>query len=899
MAKKDMDAGPVKKDGNEKDLYVIRNDKKFEDMTPMMRQYYDIKTGHQDCILFFRLGDFYEMFGADARTVAKELDLALTSRDRSAANPEDREPMCGIPYHSSTAYIARLIQKGYKVAICEQMEDPATAKGLVQRGVVRIITPGTVTDAEMLYTDQANYICAIYRDANGAAICFCDVSTGQMIARALPPGDDQSIYNEIARYLPAETILPPELIRDKELVYRLSSTYECLVAEGKERFVYPNCVSLVLKQFNASRLEELGLEGEPQTVLAVGGLLSYILETQRTDMSYIRKLELYSDGRYMELDPQTFRNLELMRSLKTREKRGSLLWTMDYTRTPMGTRTLRGWVARPLLSPAGITRRLDAVEELVGDNVTRPEIAEALRPVGDMERIVGKAVYGTASPRDLLSLSVSIAAIPEVKALLAGKTSAQLALFREMDALTDLKSAIDTTLCDDPPISVHDGGILRPGFNAEVDRLRALLGGSKQALADIEAREKARTGKKLRLGYNKVFGYYIEIPRSQSEDVPEDYIRKQTLVNCERFITEELKNLETELLSARERVNDLEERLFVELRNTVAAAVSRVQETASAIGALDALCSLAKAAVDGGWCRPEITVDGRLDIVDGRHPVVEQTQKDTLFVPNDTHLDCQDATTAIITGPNMAGKSTYMRQTALIVLMAQMGSFVPAKSARVGIVDRVFTRIGASDDLAGGMSTFMVEMSEVAEILKHATARSLLILDEIGRGTSTYDGMAVARAVLEHCADKRKLGAKTMFATHYHELTELEGAIPGVRNYNISAKKRGDDIIFLRKIVPGGADDSYGVEVAKLAGVPDNVIRRARAILSELIAAAPEAAKKPKKAGGDEPEPIEQVSLESMAGDEVTKALQALDLNTVTPIEALNLLYELKKKVTS
>ncbi len=878
-----------------KDLYVIRNDQKFEDMTPMMRQYYDIKTGHQDCILFFRLGDFYEMFGADARTVSKELDLALTSRDRSKENPEDREPMCGIPYHSSAAYIGRLIQRGYKVAICEQMEDPATAKGLVQRGVVRIITPGTVTDAEMLYTDQANYICSVYRDHAGAAVCFCDVSTGYMTARSLPNGENAGIYNEIARYLPVEALLCPAALEDEELVTRLRTVYECLIAGEGSHFEYAPCVTRVLQQFKAGSLEELGLAGEPQTVMAVGGLLSYILDTQRTDMSYIRELDFYTGGRYMELDPQTFRNLELIRSLRTQEKRGSLLWTMDRTRTPMGARLIRSWVARPLLSPAAINRRLSAVNELFEDNVGRPELAEALKPVGDMERIIGKAVYGTASPRDLLSLSVSIAAIPALKELLAGKSSAMLSALRDMDGLADLRDLIDRTVCDDPPILIREGGILRPGFDREVDRLRSLLGGSRQALADIEAREKARTGKKLRVSYNKVFGYYIEIPRSQSEDVPEDYIRKQTLVNCERFITEELKNLESELLSARERVNDLEFRLFTELREKIAAAVSRVQETASAIAELDVLCSLAQCAVDSGWTRPEITADGRIDIVDGRHPVVEKMQKGTLFVPNDTHLDTADAATAIITGPNMAGKSTYMRQTALIVLMAQMGSFVPARSARIGIVDRVFTRIGASDDLSGGMSTFMVEMSEVADILKNATNRSLLILDEIGRGTSTYDGLAVARAVLEHCADKRKLGAKTMFATHYHELTELEGAIPGVKNYNITAKKRGDDIIFLRKIVPGGADDSYGVEVAKLAGVPENVIRRARAILAGLVAGTPSGG--PVKPVQAEEDRMEQVSLESMAGDEITRALRSVDLNTITPLEALNLLFELKKKV--
>ncbi len=864
------------------------------ELTPMKKQYNAIKAQHGDCILFFRLGDFYEMFDEDALLASKELDLTLTTRDRGKER-EDQTPMCGVPYHSSEAYIGRLIAKGYKVAICEQMEDPALAKGLVDRDVIRIITPGTATDASMLREGAANYIGSICIEDTGAAVCFADISTGEICARSFDSGSSVRIINELGRYSPSELVLNAGAAASRDLTAILGSWFHTLSQTAEERFEYVSCADLVCSQFNVDSLDELGLGRETQAVRAIGALLSYVTETQKADLSYINKLDFYTDGRYMELDLQTLRNLELLYNMRTREKRGSLLWAMDKTKTPMGSRLIRSWVARPLLSLAPISRRLAAVNELFSDSVARGELISSLRGIGDIERIIGKTVFGTVNCKDLVALSVSIGCIPEVLSHLEGMNSPLMQEIRGMDTLADIKKMIDETVCDNPPVSVREGGMVRAGFDPEVDRLRSLLKGSKSALSDIEAREKARTGKKLRIGYNKVFGYYIEIPRAQSEDVPEDYIRKQTLVNCERFITEELKNLEEELLTANDRITDLEFKIFSKLRKTIADQVLRVQSTAQEIASLDVLCSFAQCASDYNWCMPEVTAEGGIDIADGRHPVVELTQKDTLFVPNDTHLSSQGANTAIITGPNMAGKSTYMRQTALICLMAQIGSFVPARSARVGLLDRVFTRIGASDDLSAGMSTFMVEMSEVASILKNATSRSLILLDEIGRGTSTYDGMAIARAVLEYCADKRRLGARTMFATHYHELTALEGQVEGVKNYNISAKKRGDDLIFLRKIVPGGADDSYGVEVAKLAGVPDTVIKRAKAVLADLTAgrasAVPARLSAPEK-GAD------QISLVSMVSDEVTEELRKIDINTLTPIECQLILDKLIRKVT-
>jgi DNA mismatch repair protein MutS len=862
------------------------------ELTPMKRQYYDIKQKYQDCLLFFRLGDFYEMFDEDAKVASKELELALTTRDRGKPE-EEQTPMCGVPYHSAEAYIARLIQKGYKVAICEQMEDPALAKGLVDRDIIRIITPGTVTESSMLEEGRSNYVCAVYLDPGAGGVAFCDVSTGEFCATAFD-GEDAvgHIINELGRFSPSEAVLSPGAAENADIADFLRQKLGAMPESGGDGFEYMASAARVCEQFSASDVDSLGMGELPAAVCASGALLKYIADTQKFDMGHIDRLNLYSGGRYMEMDWTTRRNLELTESLRSGEKRGSLLWVLDKTRTPMGGRLLRAWVERPLLSPVAIKRRLSAVNELYNDNVRRPELREALKDIGDMERLVGRAVYGTANGKDLAALANCARKLPELRALLEGFSSAELRDIAGMDELADVMDEVDRAICDDPPFSVREGGILRQGYSEEVDKLRDVRDNGAKMVADLERRERERTGcKKLKVGFNKVFGYYIDVPNSAGlTEVPEDYIRKQTLVSNERYFTQELKELENTLLTAKDRIADLEFRYFDEVRRSVAARVERVKSAAGSVARLDVLCSMAEVAVRNNYTMPEVDASRELRITEGRHPVVEQTLKDVLFVPNDTFLNCGDDRLAIVTGPNMAGKSTYMRQTALIVLMAQMGSFVPARSAVVGIVDRVFTRIGASDDLASGQSTFMVEMSEMAEILRHATPASLLILDEIGRGTSTYDGMAIARAVLEYCADKRRLGAKTMFATHYHELSALEGKVQGVKNYNITAKKQGGTLVFLRKIVPGAADDSYGIEVAKLAGVPDQVINKAKEHLKELeeMGAAPAPAARRSDDG--------QLTLSDVGTDEVKDILKSTDLNTLTPIEAMNLLYELQKK---
>ncbi len=863
------------------------------ELTPMMKQYVKMKQLHPDCILFFRLGDFYEMFQEDAKLVSAELDLTLTTRDRNKP-AEERTPMCGVPYHSADAYIARLIAKGYKIAICEQMEDPAAAKGLVDRDIIRIVTPGTVMNASMLEEGRNNFICAIYRDSAGTGLCVCDVSTGELSAAFFPAGaeGEERLYNELGRIGPREAMLSDGAYSDTALVDFLTRKLDCRCENGGEaRFRADAARAAAEQQFTS------GLEAVPQgaegAIQAAGGLLSYLYETQKTDLSHITTLTWLAAGQYMELDLTARRNLELTETLRSKEKKGSLLWVLDKTRTPMGHRLIRAWMERPLLSPVAIGKRLGAVEELVGDPIRREELSATLREVTDLERLIGRIVYGTAGGRDLVSLAAGLGRLPRLRELLEGSASSLLsALCRALDDLPQLRELISSAIVDEPPFSVREGGFIRLGYDAEVDRLRSILTGGKDLVAGIEAREKEKTGiKSLKVGFNKVFGYYIEVSKSYYDQVPDTYIRKQTLTNCERFITQELKDLEHEILSAQDRVCALEFQLFCQVREQAAALVGAIQHSAAAAAQVDVLTSFANVAAENGYCRPQVDQSDCLEIVEGRHPVVEKVLKHSLFVPNDTHMDSGAHTVAIITGPNMAGKSTYMRQVALIVLMAQMGSFVPARSARVGVVDRVFTRIGASDDLSAGQSTFMVEMTEVAELLKNATSKSLLILDEIGRGTSTYDGMAIARAVLEYCADKKKLGAKTLFATHYHEITALEGAIPGVENYHIAAKKKGDDILFLRKIVRGGADQSYGIEVAKLAGVPGKVISRARQILAELEAgglAAPAAPAAPVS---------DQVTLADMGGSEVTRRLQLVDLNTLTPIEAMNLLFELKQMV--
>ena len=856
------------------------------ELTPMMKQYMQIHQQTPDCLLFFRLGDFYEMFAEDAKIAARELDLTLTTRDRAEGKADDeRTPMCGVPYHSAEGYIARLVAKGYKVAICEQMEDPAKAKGLVQRDIIRVVTPGTVVESSMLEEGTNNYYAGLCCRGGSIGLAFCDVSTGEAYATVCSARDGgEEAISELGRFAPRE------LVYDEAAPWIVSirERMECTLNLGRESlFDEAAC-----EQALASQFETLPPDLPGVVVQAAGALIQTLKELQKTDLRHIRTLEYYVSGRFMELDLTARRNLELTQTLRGKEKKGSLLWVLDKTKTPMGSRMLRAFLDKPLLNPAEIGKRHAAVEELVQKTLPRQELLSCLKTVTDLERVTARIVTGAANARDFLALSQGCAPLPQLKSRLAGFQAGLLGrLWQDLDPLEDLRDLIDRAISDDPPFSLREGGIIRPGFDPQIDELRRIMTGGKDMLAGIEAREKEKTGiKNLRVGYNRVFGYYIEVAKGQVSLVPDTYIRKQTLVNGERYITEELKELENTILTAKDRVNALEYERFTEIRKTLADNAARIQTTARAVAGADVLSCFAQTAVDNHYTRPQVDLSGTIEIREGRHPVVEQMLKNTLFVPNDTFLDPAEHRVAIITGPNMAGKSTYMRQVALIVLMAQMGSFVPARSARIGVVDKIFTRIGASDDLADGQSTFMVEMTEVAEILKNATPKSLLILDEIGRGTSTFDGMAIARAVLEYAADKKRLGAKTLFATHYHELTDIERELGGVKNYNIAVKKRKDDIIFLRKIVPGPADGSYGVEVAKLAGLPDRVIRRARELLKELesqglavpVAAPPSA-------------PSDQISMLDLTGDEIRRRLETITVETLTPIEALNTLYELKQ----
>ena len=866
------------------------------ELTPMMKQYLEIKKNNPDSILFFRLGDFYEMFADDARLASRELDLTLTSRDhgKHAKPAEDQIPMCGIPYHASEAYIARLIGKGYKVAICEQMEDPATAKGLVKRDIIRVVTPGTVIDAACLDDKASNFLCGIYLDSQAAGVAFCDITTGKAHLTAFTGRERvEHVINELGRFSPAEAILSDGAYAEKALTDALTEKFRCRVENGgQRRFLLNEAEKNIRRQFGDEAFARLPA-GIPAAAMALGGLLDYLYETQKTDLSHINDLDYYEEGRFMELDLTARRNLELTQTLRSKEKKGSLLWVLDRTQTAMGARCLRSWLERPLLSVTAICKRNSAVAALVDDTIAREELIAAMTGLGDMERLIGRIVYGTAGGRDMASLRSAIEKLPEMAAQLDRFPAGRLAeLRRQLDTLDDIGGRIAAVICDEPPFSVREGGFIRDGYDEEVDRLRHILKGGKGVIAEMEAKEKERTGiRTLKIGYNKVFGYYIEVSKSFADQVPDTYIRKQTLVNGERYITQELKELENSILTASDRVVALEYELFTQLREHIAAQAQRVQTAAAVVAETDALCSFAAVAVRNNYCRPDMDESGAIEIHGGRHPVVEQMLKDSLFVPNDTFMGEKEDRVAIITGPNMAGKSTYMRQVALIVLMAQMGSFVPASSARIGVVDRIFTRIGASDDLSAGQSTFMVEMSEVSDILRHATRDSLLILDEIGRGTSTFDGMSIARAVVEYCADKKLLGAKTLFATHYHELTELENTLPGAVNYNIAVKTRGEDIIFLRKILPGGADRSYGIEVAKLAGLPPKVLTRAREILGEL-----ESANGVQYTALRQEE--DQVSLTAVGEGEVLDALRRCQPDTLTPIEAMQLLYELKQKLS-
>ncbi len=865
-------------------------------MTPMMEQYFKIKEQYKDHLLFYRLGDFYEMFFDDAVTGSRELDLTLTGRDCGEA---ERAPMCGVPYHSAEAYIGKLIEKGYKVAICEQTEDPALAKGLVDREVIRVVTPGTLIETDLLDSTQNNYIASVCIGTDGAGVAFADISTAEVYATGLTGKSwEVSLINELGVYAPREIITNVSTSELDRLSDYLANHKNIMLTENQpSRYEIVTAEGLVRAQF-AETMREEDFDDKPM-ISALGALIGYIAEVQKSDISYIKELTVYGERQYLDLDLNTRRNLELTETMRGKEKKGSLLWVLDSTKTSPGARMLRKWIEHPLLNTAYIEKRLGAVEELSGDFMLREELSALLSNVLDLERLITKIVYGTANGRDLRAVSSTVGVLPEVRRLIGKCSSAELSrIYRELDTLEDIYRAVDEAIREDPPFSVREGDIIKEGYDKDVDYLRGVKTDGGDWIKRIADEERGKTGiKTLKIGYNRVFGYYIEVTKSLISQVPDRYIRKQTLSNCERYITDELKDMEATILGATDKLSALEYELFQKVRQFVAGNSSRIQKTAALIATLDAYLSLAAVASKNRYVRPEVNNSDEIIIKDGRHPVVEQFVKDTYFVPNDAYLNTRDSRLMLITGPNMAGKSTYMRQVALITVMAQIGSFVPAAEAKIGIVDKVFTRVGASDDLASGQSTFMLEMNEVAYILKNATRRSLIIYDEVGRGTSTYDGMSIARAIAEYTSSK-KIGAKTLFATHYHELTSLEGVCEGVVNYNIAAKKRGDSITFLRKIVRGSTDDSYGIEVAKLAGIPNEVIKRAKEVLSEVEAAASAA----KNAfAGDIPEADKKdtsvISIDDMINEQVIEELRGVDINTLSPYEAMSFLFNLQKRL--
>lgn len=872
--------------------------------TPMMQHYLKTHEEYKDCILFYRLGDFYEMFFDDAKVVSKELELTLTGKSCGA---DERAPMCGIPYHAAEIYLTRLVKKGYKVAICEQVEDPKLAKGMVKREVTRVVTPGTTLNAQALDETKNNYIMCIAYIGDHYGISSADITTGDYYVTEVD--SERKLLDEVNKYQPTEIICNEAFYISGIDIDDMKNRMGIVIYSLDAWYFSDETAQMTLKDhFKVRDLEGLGLADYDSGVVAAGALLKYLYETQKTTLSNLVAIHPYTTGKFMIIDSSTRRNLELVETLREKQKRGSLLWVLDKTRTAMGARTLRSFVEQPLIERTEIEERYDAIDEFNTNAITREEIREYLNPVYDLERLITRVTYQTANPRDLIAFRNSIHMLPPIKTLMSDFQSPLLKrLYEQLDTLDELYELIERSITEEPPLTLHDGGILKEGYNEEVDRLRKAKTDGKSWLADLEAKEREKTGiKNLKIKYNKVFGYYLEVTNSFKDMVPDYFTRKQTLANAERFITPELKELEDVILGAEDKLIVLEYELFREVRQKVADEVVRIQKTAKAVAQIDVFASLATVAEQNNYCRPKLNEKGLIDIKDGRHPVVERMIQNEMFVANDTYLDNGSNRVSIITGPNMAGKSTYMRQSALIVLMAQIGSFVPAKSAKIGIVDRIFTRVGASDDLASGQSTFMVEMSEVANILRNATSNSLLILDEIGRGTSTFDGLSIAWAVVEHISNPRLLGAKTLFATHYHELTELEGKLNSVNNYCIAVKEKGDDIVFLRKIVKGGADKSYGIQVAKLAGVPDNVIERAKEIVEELsnnditeivqnISA--EGSSKRSKPKLDEVD-LEQISLlDTMDNDTILNELKELDLGQMTPIEAMNKLYELQNKV--
>ena len=876
-------------------------------LSPMMQHYMETKKEYPDCILFYRLGDFYEMFFDDALTVSKELEITLTGKDCGLS---ERAPMCGVPFHAVDSYLYRLVQKGYKVAIAEQMEDPKQAKGLVKREVIRVVTPGTITSSQVLDETKNNYLMGIVYMDGIYGISTADISTGDFMVTEVD--SDRELFDEINKFSPSEIICNNAFYMSGVDMDGLKNRYQVVISSLDSRFFgEESCRRILMEHFKVGALVGLGLEDYATGIIAAGAVMQYIYETQKSTLEHITTVTPYSTGQYMVIDTSTRRNLELVETMREKQKRGTLLWVLDKTKTAMGARLLRACIEQPLIHRDEIIRRQNAVEELNMNYISREEICEYLNPIYDLERLIGRISYKTANPRDLIAFRSSLEMLPYIKRILGEFNSELLAeLGRELDPLQDIFRLIGDAIVEEPPITVREGGIIKDGYNQEADKLRQAKTEGKNWLAELEAREKEKTGiKTLKVKFNKVFGYYFEVTNSFKDQVPDYYIRKQTLTNAERFTTDELKQLEDIIMGAEEKLVSLEYDLFCEVRDKIGAEVIRIQKTAKSIAGIDVFCSLSVVATRRNYVKPSINDKGVIQIKNGRHPVVEQMMRDDMFVANDTFLDNGKNRLSVITGPNMAGKSTYMRQVALIVLMAQLGSFVPAQEADIGICDRVFTRVGASDDLASGQSTFMVEMTEVANILRNATRNSLLVLDEIGRGTSTFDGLSIAWAVIEHISNSKFLGAKTLFATHYHELTELEGTIAGVKNYCIAVKEQGDDIVFLRKIVRGGADKSYGIQVAKLAGVPDSVIARAKEIAEELsdadiTARAKEIAEissnitQHKAVPKPDEVDMQQLSFfDTVKDDDIIRELDSLELSTMTPLDAMNTLYRLQTKL--
>ena len=876
-------------------------------LSPMMQHYMETKKEYPDCILFYRLGDFYEMFFDDALTVSKELEITLTGKDCGLS---ERAPMCGVPFHAVDSYLYRLVQKGYKVAIAEQMEDPKQAKGLVKREVIRVVTPGTITSSQVLDETKNNYLMGIVYMDGIYGISTADISTGDFMVTEVD--SDRELFDEINKFSPSEIICNNALYMSGVDMDELKNRYQVVITALDSRFFgEESCRRILMEHFKVGALVGLGLEDYATGIIAAGAVMQYIYETQKSTLEHITTVTPYSTGQYMVIDTSTRRNLELVETMREKQKRGTLLWVLDKTKTAMGARLLRACIEQPLIHRDEIIRRQNAVEELNMNYISREEICEYLNPIYDLERLIGRISYKTANPRDLIAFRSSLEMLPYIKRILGEFNSELLAeLGRELDPLQDIFRLIGDAIVEEPPITVREGGIIKDGYNQEADKLRQAKTEGKNWLAELEAKEKEKTGiKTLKVKFNKVFGYYFEVTNSFKDQVPDYYIRKQTLTNAERFTTDELKQLEDIIMGAEEKLVSLEYDLFCEVRDKIGAEVIRIQKTAKSIAGIDVFCSLSVVATRRNYVKPSINDKGVIQIKNGRHPVVEQMMRDDMFVANDTFLDNGKNRLSVITGPNMAGKSTYMRQVALIVLMAQLGSFVPAQEADIGICDRIFTRVGASDDLASGQSTFMVEMTEVANILRNATRNSLLVLDEIGRGTSTFDGLSIAWAVIEHISNSKLLGAKTLFATHYHELTELEGTIAGVKNYCIAVKEQGDDIVFLRKIVRGGADKSYGIQVAKLAGVPDSVIARAKEIAEELsdadiTARAKEIAEissnitQHKAVPKPDEVDMQQLSFfDTVKDDDIIRELDSLELSTMTPLDAMNTLYRLQTKL--